>query len=141
MIAPHVVAEILDWLLAQPDPDDSCRHVFLAARCVGEVRKRTDLQQSEHAVRERVKALMDFDLRYYYEPFSDEARTVAAIRSRATTLMATVWRDNDTRELLKARAQSDEDAAVRQSAVEELARGWKDAPRDLAVAQSPRAVR
>ena len=105
MLAPHFVAKVLDWLLAQPDPDDTCRHVFLAARCVGEVRKRTDLQQSEHAVRDRAKALMDFDLRYYYQPFDDEARAVAAIRTRAITLVATVWRDtHNTRELLKARA-------------------------------------
>lgn len=55
---------------------------------------------------------------------------MAAIRTRATTIVATVWRDkHDTRELLKARAQSDEHSDVRQSAVQELARGWKDDPK------------
>ena len=43
--------------------------------------------------------------------------------------------------LLKARAQSDENSGVRQSAVQELARGWKEDPETLPMAQSPRPVR
>lgn len=132
MIAPHFVAQILEWLLAEPDPHGTCRQVFLAARCVGEVRKRTDLQRIEHVVRDRAKALMHLGLRYYYEPFDEDARTAAAIRIRAATIVAAVWRDDhDTRESLKASAQSDQNWAVRASALRELARGWKDNPETL----------
>ncbi|MFO1206043.1 MAG: HEAT repeat domain-containing protein [Burkholderiales bacterium] len=132
LIAPHFVAEILDWLLAQSDPADTCHHVLLAARCVGEVRKRAELGAVEAAVRDRTKALTRFDLPHYYRLWDDNLRIVREIRNRAVGTVAMVWRDlPETRAWLKARAQSDESETVRQSAVEALARGWKGDPKTL----------
>jgi hypothetical protein len=129
MIAPHFVAQIIEWLLAQPDPNNSCQHVFLAARCAGEVRKRRELGPAEELVRNRTKALTGFDITYYYEPWADEARTVGAIHDRAVGIVAAVWHDSsETRVWLKERAQSDQSEYVRRSAVEVLVRGWKDDP-------------
>ena len=48
----------------------------------------------------------------------------------ATSTAAQVW---ETLPMLKARARSDEDSDVRQSAIEELARGWKDDPETLSI--------
>src|SRR5262249_21050595 len=43
MLDARFVGECLEWLIARPDPDGRHRHVLLAARCVGEVRKRHEL--------------------------------------------------------------------------------------------------
>ena len=132
MLAPKFLREILEWLLARPDPDDVCHHVFLAARCIGEMRRREELAGVEKQVLERARALTRFDLSRYYEPGEDEAMTVTSIRTRAVEMVAMVWRETaDTRAWLKARAQSDADDDVRTSAVQELARGWKDDPETL----------
>jgi SIR2-like domain/HEAT repeats/NACHT domain len=136
MLAPKFLAEILEWLLARPDPDDTCHHIFLAARCIGEMRRREELGAVEKQVFERATDLTRFDLRRDYEPSEAEAarRTVTSIRTRAVEMVAMVWRETaDTRDWLKARAQSDEDALVRRSAVQELVRGWKDDPETLPI--------
>jgi ABC-type cobalamin/Fe3+-siderophores transport system ATPase subunit len=134
MIAPRFVAEILDFLLQQQDPEQTCQHVFLAARCVGEVRKRGELGTVAASVRQRIQTLVGFDLNYYYEPWEPETDKVRFIRTQAVALIAQSWsEDLETRAWLKARAQSDENWAVRQAAVRELARGWKDDPETLPI--------
>jgi hypothetical protein len=134
MIAPHFVVEILEYLLEQPDPKQTCQATFLAARCLGEVRKRNELETIATRVRYHVKALLGFDLNFHYKPWGDESRKVSAIRTRAVSLVAMIWRDSrDTHTWLKARAHSDEDSWVRQAAVRELARGWKEDPETLSI--------
>ncbi|GEM_PF-1239302 len=134
MLAPRFVAQILGWLLVQPDHGETCQHVLLAARCVGEVRKRVELGAIAQEILTRTQALVRFDLSHYYESVDDEATTVAAIRSRAVSTVGAVWRGrSDVHTWLKARAQYDEDSGVRQSAVQELARGWKDDPETLSI--------
>ncbi len=123
MLAPKFLQEILEWLLAQSDPDEVCHHVFLAVRCIGEVRRREELGDVEKQVLERAKALTGFGF-----------TMVKDIPTRAVEMVAMVWRDTaDTRAWLKALAQSDEHWTVRQSAVRELARGWKDDPETLPI--------
>jgi predicted NACHT family NTPase len=57
-LAPKFVKEILDWLLLQPDPNQTCNHIFFAARCVGEVRNRGELGSTEGRVRQDTKDLL-----------------------------------------------------------------------------------
>ena len=134
MLAPSFVEQVLAWLLEQNDPGNTCHHVFLAARCVGEVRKRSDLGDMETRTLERTKELIRFDLRHHYEPWDDDAQTVSDIRTRAIRVIANIWRHAvQTRNWLTARVQADEDDDVRQSAVQELARGWKDDPDTLTI--------
>ena len=134
MLAPKFLREILEWLLARPDADDTCHHVFLAARCIGEVRRREELGDVEKQVLDRARALTRFDLRRYYEPWDEVAAIVTGIRAGAIEIVAMVWRERaDTRVWLKALAQDDEHWAVRQSAMQELAQGWKDDPETLPI--------
>ena len=134
MLPPKSVAEILDWLLAQHDPGNTCHHVFLAARCVGEIRKRNDLGDVEARILERTKELIRFNLRHYYEPWDADAQAVSDLRSRAVRSIATIWHyATGTPSWLKDCAQADEDYAVRRSAVQELARGWKNDPETLTI--------
>jgi hypothetical protein len=57
-LAPKFVKEILDWLLLQPDQNQTCNHIFFAARCVGEVRNRGELGSTEGRVRQCTKDLL-----------------------------------------------------------------------------------
>ena len=130
-LAPKFVEEILDWLLQQPDPDQSCDHFFLAARCVGEVRHRGDLGGTEVSVRQGVKDLTRFYLGCFYNSW-EESQQVVAVRRLAIVVLAEVWNeDRDTLAVLKECAQCDEHWAVRRSAVRELARVWKEDPETL----------
>jgi hypothetical protein len=123
MIAPRFVAEVLEYLLKQPDPQQTCHAIFLAARCLGEVRKRNELDSIMGEVLDRVKALVRFDLNFFYQSFDAEGARVIPIRIRAVGMVALIWRDApEIHVWLKARAASDENWAVRQAAVRELAR-------------------
>ncbi|MEI8380259.1 MAG: hypothetical protein WCJ09_09035 [Planctomycetota bacterium] len=126
MLPEDKVAQILQWLLERRDRDQTWLAVFLAARCVGDVRKRRELGMVESDVLVRLKQLATYDLSYYYEPWDDESQIVSEIRERAVHLVASVWCHVATYEWLKDRAQNDDHYAVRQSEVHELARGWRD---------------
>ena len=67
MIAPRFVAQILEYLLEQPDPKQTCHAIFLAARCLSEVRKRNELGAIAPRVLDNVKALVGFDLNFFHE--------------------------------------------------------------------------
>jgi HEAT repeats len=132
MIGPRFVAQALEYLLQQPDPQQTCHAIFLAARCVGEVRKRNDLGSIADELLDRVKALVRFDLNFFYETWDQDGARVAAIRTRAVSMVAVIWRDMpDTPAWLKRCATSDDDPNVRQAAVQELVRGWKEDPDTL----------
>jgi len=134
MIAPSFVAEILEYLLKQRDPQQTCHATFLAARCVGEVRKRAELGSSKGEVLDRLKALTCFDLNFFYGEWDAEAMRVTPIRIRAVNLVASIWWDEpDNRIWLKVCAESNADPNVRQAAVRELARSWKDDPETLVI--------
>jgi predicted NACHT family NTPase len=134
MIAPRFVAQVLEYLVQQLDPQRTCHAIFLATRCVGEVRKRNELGPIADGVLDRIKALIRFDLNFFYEAWEEKVTRVAAIRTRAVCTVALVWRDaHETLPWLKQRATNDEDGAVRRAAVQELARGWKDDPDTLPI--------
>ena len=142
MLAPRFVGEILEWLIAQDDKEKTCYHVLLAARCVGEVRKRLELGDVVETIQNRTMKLTRFNRNDYDLLWADEARSIVQIGARAVMMVATVWRDlYATRAWLKTGAQSDENWDVRQSALQELARGWKDDPETLPITKNPRAVR
>jgi HEAT repeat protein len=134
MIPGQFVAEILKWLLAQPDPDETSRHILLAARCVGEVRKRGELGVAEEEILERTKGLIQLDVPNELErsdPMSMvyfHMRMTAPIRERALRLLCAVWlRANGTRTYLQALTHHPyDDSAIPRIAVQELAEGWKD---------------
>ncbi|MFN7677614.1 MAG: SIR2 family protein, partial [Cyanobacteriota bacterium] len=54
-LAPKFIRELIEWLLEQPDPTQSCGHIVLAARCIGEVRDRCELRDAEYHVRQAIK--------------------------------------------------------------------------------------
>jgi predicted NACHT family NTPase len=132
LIHPSTVSGILEFLLAEPDPRLSCQHIFLAARCVGEVRNPVELGLVGERAMDRLRDLTRFDLPYYYQDYGEDARRVGEVHSRAVILAAAAGRNMPAvYRWLKAHAQSDDDPGVRQVAVRVWARGWKDHPETL----------
>jgi len=130
-LAPRFVKEILDWLLQQQDPDQSCNHIFLAARCVGEVRNRGELGRIEASVMQCTRDLTKLGLGSSSTPMTrpEEVTQVKAVLEQAVALVAEVWKDNkETLPWLKELAQSHQNEDVRSNAVKLLSFGWKDDP-------------
>jgi hypothetical protein len=115
-LAPKFVKEILDWLLQQPDPNKSCNHIFLAALCVGEVRNRGELGNTEALVRQATKDLIGID----FEDFS-------FIPLKPVGLVVEVWKgDPDTLPWIKEHIHSHQNEFVRMSMLALLLEGWDE---------------
>jgi hypothetical protein len=130
-LAPKFVKEILDWLLQQQDPNQSCNHIFLAARCVGDVRNRGELGSTEERVMHCTRDLTKIGLGSSSTPMTrpEEVTQVKAVLEQAVALVADVWKDNkETLPWLKELAQSHQNEYVRSNAVRPLVMDWKDDP-------------
>ncbi|MEH2129953.1 MAG: HEAT repeat domain-containing protein [Nostoc sp.] len=131
MIEPRFVGEILDYLMAQDGEGEKFVNLFLAAKCLVEVRNRSAIASTANKLLNKLKDLTKYDLWYYYNFYHDEEETrlVRKIRTQAVTAIATTWQEfPDTKTWLKERATQDEDNDVRRAAVQELANHFKDDP-------------
>ncbi|BCL38730.1 HEAT repeat domain-containing protein [Nostoc sp. MS1] len=134
MIEPRFVCEILEYLMAQNGEQDKFINMFLAAKCLAEVRNRLLVVSTANKLLQQIKALTKYDLDYYYQPYLDEEETqlVQEIRTKAVTSVATTWKDDsETLPWLQQLATSDERDYVRRVALQELARSFKDDPDTL----------
>ncbi|MFN6486763.1 NACHT domain-containing protein [Nostoc sp. DedQUE02] len=131
MIEPKFVGEILDYLMAQDGEEEKFINLFLAAKCLAEVRNRSVITLVANKLLDKLKDLTKYDLWYYYEPYDDEEETelVQEIRTQAVATVATIWKDNsDTLHWLKDCATTDNEGDVRCAAIEALASNFKDDP-------------
>jgi predicted NACHT family NTPase len=127
MIDVGVVRKILKFLLKQPDHDLTCRHIFLAARCVGMIRNRPELGQTNEQVMKQIQKLVQFNLPYDYGDLDKDSDRVRSIRIKAVALTGMTWQGSDAAgHWLRTTAQTCENEFVCQAAVAALARGWKD---------------
>ncbi|QLE57695.1 HEAT repeat domain-containing protein [Nostoc sp. TCL26-01] len=134
MIEPRFVCEILDYLMAQNGEQAKFINLFLAAKCLAEVRNRLLVSTTATKLLQHLKGLTKYDLSYHYQPYLDEEETkiVQEIRTKAVAAVATTWKDDwETLPWLKQLATSDEHEYVRLAALQELARGFKDDPDTL----------
>jgi predicted NACHT family NTPase len=141
MIEAKFVGEILEYLMAQDGEKEKFINLFLAAKCLSEVRNRTGIVPTATQLLNRLKGLTKYDLNYYYEPYSPEyekeTHLVYEIRTKSVVAVATVWQeDSDTLTWLQAHAQSDNSSTVRRAAVQEIARGWQEHPDTLPMLQA-----
>ncbi|MBD2502734.1 HEAT repeat domain-containing protein [Anabaena azotica FACHB-119] len=131
MIEPRFVCEIIEYLMAQNGEQDKFINIFLAAKCLAEVRNRLLVASTANKLLPKIKALTKYDLGYYYQHYFDEEETqlVQEIRTKAVTSVATTWKDDsETLPWLQQLATSDERDYVRCAALQELARSFKDDP-------------
>ncbi|WP_334742252.1 HEAT repeat domain-containing protein [Nostoc sp.] len=131
MIEPRFVGEILDYLMAQDGEEEKFINLFLAAKCLGEVRNRSAIASTATKLLDKLKALTKYDLWYYYDPqrYGEETQLVKKIRTQAVTAIAMTWQESpDTKTWLKEHATKDDNKYVRRAAVKELAQNFKDDP-------------
>jgi predicted NACHT family NTPase len=134
MIEPRFVCETLDYLMAQNGEQEKFINLFLAAKCLAEVRNRLLIATTATKLLHQLKDLTKYDLDYYYQPYLDEEDTklVQEIRTKAVAAVATAWKDDpDTLPWLKQLATANDHEYVRRTALQELARGFKDDPDTL----------
>ncbi|MBD2505977.1 HEAT repeat domain-containing protein [Nostoc muscorum FACHB-395] len=131
MIEPRFVGEILDYLMMQDGEEEKFVNLFLAAKCLVEVRNRSAIVLAVTQLLNQLKDLTRYDLCYYYDIVRDreEIKLVKEIRTQAVTAIAMIWQESlDTKTWLKERATQDDNYDVRCVAVEELAKNFKDDP-------------
>ena len=116
MIDARFTGEIIEYLIQINGETEKFINVFLAAKCLFEVRNRSGIAAATTQLLKRLKNLMKYDLPflYYYEPYGDEASIVREIRTQAVAAIATTWKDDpDTLALLKQLVYSDDNEDVR----------------------------
>lgn len=131
LISPRHVAEIIRFLLNQDDPGQTCLNVFLAARCMADVRVRRELGEVvERELKIRLGRLVRFELNWYDE--YEEIDRVPDIRHKSVIMLAGLWRDQEEmRKWLEMLVDSNEELVLRQAALMALAREWKHHPKTI----------
>nr|WP_322681385.1 HEAT repeat domain-containing protein [Nostoc sp. DedQUE03]MDZ7976870.1 HEAT repeat domain-containing protein [Nostoc sp. DedQUE03] len=131
MIEPKFVGEILEYLMAQDGEGEKFVNLFLAAKCLVEVRNRSVIALTANKLLDRLKDLTRYDLWYYYVPYEDreETEVVVEICKQAVTAITTTWQESpDTKIWLKECAMKDDNWVARGVVVVELAKNFKDDP-------------
>ncbi|WP_414569080.1 HEAT repeat domain-containing protein, partial [Nostoc sp. CCY 9925] len=131
MIEPRFVGEILEYLMVQDGEEEKFVNLFLAAKCLAEVRNRSAIASTATQLLNELKDLTKYDLCYYYDIWRNrkETKLVQEIRTQAVTAIVMAWQESpDTKTFLKERATQDDDKDVRGAAVQELANNFKDDP-------------
>jgi predicted NACHT family NTPase len=132
LIAGKFTGKLIEFLIEQDGEAQNFSNLFLAAKCLNEVRERKEIAAVESQLLERLKELTKYDLNYYYEAYEEEGRLVKEIRTQAVSAIAFTWKDGaETLPWLKQLLQSADNSVVRRAAVKEIARGWKDDPETL----------
>ncbi|UKO97367.1 HEAT repeat domain-containing protein [Nostoc sp. UHCC 0870] len=138
MIEPTFVGEILEYLMLLDGEEHKFINLFLAAKCLAEVRNRSVIVKADNKLLNQIQDLTKYgdiiniylkvdreDLEKYQE-YVNNNYSVQEIRTKAITAVVMTWQD-DSKILpwLKERATSDEDNNVRYVAVKKLASLWK----------------
>ncbi|WP_341528276.1 HEAT repeat domain-containing protein [Nostoc sp. UHCC 0302] len=119
MIEPRFVGEILDYLMAQDGEEEKFVNLFLAAKCLVEVRNRSVIASTATELLNRLKECAT----EYYDDYDGDVR-VAAVQELAQNFKD----DPDTKSILKQCATEDYDGDLRLVAVRELVHNFKDDP-------------
>ncbi|MEH2236154.1 NACHT domain-containing protein [Nostoc sp.] len=139
MIEPRFVGEILEYLMVQDGEEEKFVNLFLAAKCLVEVRNRHAIELVDNKLRENIKGLTKYgNVINISQPINEiedfqkdieHNNSVQDIRTKAITAVVSTWQDYpDILPWLKKCATSHEDRDVRYEAVQELALRWRDDP-------------
>jgi len=134
LIAGKLTGELIEFLMDQDGESQQFTNLFMAAKCLDEVRDRKEIAEIESKLLNRFKELMKYDLNYSYEKYGEEAHLVNKIRTKAVSAIAFTWKEDSKLLIwLKQLAQYDDDSSVRSSGVQALALGWKNDPETLPI--------
>jgi predicted Zn-dependent protease len=140
MIDTSFAGEIIDYLMAQDGEAEKFINLFLAAKCLSDVRNRSTIavtatkllnylrELTKYGDKERASSEEDYKLN------KEEYKLTHRIRTQAVAEIAAVWKDDpETLSWLKTCVQSDKTGYERQAALEEIAKGWKNDPNTLPI--------
>lgn len=131
MIEPKFVGEILDYLMAQDGESEKFSNLFLAAKCLVDVRNRTAIAEVAKILRNYLENLLRYGDKY--QASDKQFELIREIRTQSVAAIATTWKDDpETLLWLKTLAHSYGNWDIQQAAVQELARAWKDDSETLA---------
>ncbi|MEG4327195.1 HEAT repeat domain-containing protein [Microcoleus sp. herbarium5] len=134
LIPGNLTGKLIEFLIEQDGEAQKFRNLFLAAKCLNEVRDRKEIAPVESQLLERLKELTKYDLNDYYEASKEEETLVYTMRTQTVSAIVYTWKDDpETLPWLKQLAQFDENSDLRLAAVLELAGGWKDDPETLPI--------
>jgi predicted NACHT family NTPase len=129
MIDAKFVGDIISYLMEQDVEEEKFQNLFLAGKCMSEVRSSQGIDDVESRLLNRLKHLTGYDLGYFYESYSEDAKLVREIRTQAVEIVALSWKDDpSTYTWLQQRVVSDESESVRYEAVRQIATGWRQEP-------------
>ncbi|MEG5171243.1 HEAT repeat domain-containing protein [Microcoleus sp. B3-D7] len=131
LIDGRFTGKLIEFLIEQSEEFENCQSLFLAAKCLNEVRDRKVIAGIDSELLERLKeltkcALSEQSIGLHVN--GKEIELVREIHTQAVSAIAFTWKDDPKTLLwLKQLAESDDDNwGVRYSAIQELAWGWKD---------------
>jgi predicted NACHT family NTPase len=146
MIDTSFAGEIIDYLMAQDGEAEKFINLFLAAKCLSEVRNRIAITPISNQLFRCIESLTNKNdsvvrraaVQTLAKWWKDDSDTLPWLKSRtrygywdvcrtAIQELARGWKnDPDTLPWLKSFAQSLAHSVVRQAAMQELVKGWKD---------------
>lgn len=128
MLAPTFAGQMIDYLLDQAETENGRNAVLLAARCVGEVRKRHEIEAVEKRARVQLEKLAKTTpSRSRLRLHSETDRRVDSI----VRLVAT-WPEGEATFAFLLSLVDDSDELVVSQALQQLKRGWRNHPQTLA---------
>jgi len=134
LIAGKFTGKLIEFLIDRDGEAKKFSNLFLAAKCLNEVRERKEIAAVDSQLLERLKELTQCDLNYYCEAYKEEETLVYTMRTQAVSAIVYTWKDDpETLPWLKQLAQFDENSDVQVGAVLELAGGWKNDPETLPI--------
>ncbi|MBD2774401.1 HEAT repeat domain-containing protein [Iningainema sp. BLCCT55] len=120
MIDAKFTGEIIDYLMAQEGEAKKFSNLFLAAKCLSEVRNRTIISSIDSNLFDCLKALTQYK-HDSYASNAEEFNLISKICVKAVLAIATTWQGNPkTLPFLKIVADSTHYWAVKQAVVNEL---------------------
>ena len=136
MIDAKFLGEIISYLMEQDGEEEEFKNLFLAGKCLFEVRSRQSIGNVGSRLLNKLKDLTVDDLSYYYEYYDSNSREtyqknialVREIRTQAVAIVAATWSEDSTYAWLKKRVVSNDDQYVRREAVRQIATTWKHKP-------------
>jgi predicted NACHT family NTPase len=126
MLNAKFTRDILEYLIGENGEAEKFSNLFLAMKCVSEVKNRNDIAAITSKLCDRVKELTKYG---NISGFTSQEydNLVYEIRRQAVATVALTRKDDpETLPWLKEVAESDDHRAIRQVAVQEVAREWKD---------------
>ncbi len=90
MLAPHFVAEILEWVITQEDADNKFLHARLAARCISEVRNRNEIEEIDNRINAKIKDMANLDFGFS-KPDKSQTGAIITFKKAALDSLLDTW--------------------------------------------------